>query len=196
MTERAGVAIVGGAAMGSAVAFFLLDELGFQGRVVVPGRDRGYAHAATARSTSGYRQQFSTAVNVALSHWSSPFLADANDRLAIGGRAPGIPISTAGYLYLGDAGALAGFEANHATQRALGVDVALLNPRRAARALFMAELRRPAVGSLGLSGEGWFDGYLLMRALADVRPRARRRRSAGGSGRDRTRRRWLWPHVR
>lgn len=165
MNGRADVAIVGGAVMGSALAYFLKAELGFAGDVVVLERDQGYRQAATGRSTSGYRQQFSTGVNIELSRWSAAFLAEANERLTVGEEAPGIPVSNAGYLYLGGPAHVEGFVANHALQRAHGVDVALLGPNELRRRFPWLNAEDVAIGSLGLSGEGWFDGYLLMRAF-------------------------------
>ena len=120
------VIIIGGAVMGSATAYFLTEVLGYGGRVIVLERDPTYARAASSRSTSGFRQQFSTAINIALSRASAAFLKDANVLLADGEQPAGIPISEAGYLYLGGPDNVAAFEANHALQRAHGVDVALM----------------------------------------------------------------------
>jgi len=54
------VVIVGGAAMGSSVAYFLAAATGFKGSVLVVEKDPSYALSATARSAGGIRQQFST----------------------------------------------------------------------------------------------------------------------------------------
>ncbi len=53
------VAIVVGAAMGSAIACFLAADGGFGGTILVAERDPGYVDSATARSWGGIRQQFS-----------------------------------------------------------------------------------------------------------------------------------------
>ena len=74
MIEQAEVVIIGGAVMGSAVAYFLSEDADFQGRIVVLERDRSYAQAGSALSTSGVRQQFSTAVNIRLSQFTVEFL--------------------------------------------------------------------------------------------------------------------------
>ncbi len=60
---------------------------------------------------------------------------------------------------------MAAFERNNAIQRGLGVDVALLDPAELAARFPWLALDDVAIGSLGLSGEGWFDGYLLMHAF-------------------------------
>ena len=53
------VVIVGGAAVGSAAAYFLTHDLGFSGTVAVIERDPAYTHAATTLSAASIRLQFS-----------------------------------------------------------------------------------------------------------------------------------------
>jgi sarcosine oxidase len=55
--------------------------------------------------------------------------------------------------------------ANHEMQKAHGVDVALLGPGELAARFAWMNTDGVAGGSLGLSGEGWFDGWSLLRAL-------------------------------
>ncbi len=54
---------------------------------------------------------------------------------------------------------------NHALQKQHGADVALLSPQQLAERFPWLALKDVVLGSLGLSGEGWFDGYLLLAAL-------------------------------
>jgi FAD-dependent oxidoreductase domain-containing protein 1 len=54
------VAIVGGGAMGSSVAYHLETDRNFTGDVVVIERDPTCARASSALSASSIRQQFST----------------------------------------------------------------------------------------------------------------------------------------
>jgi glycine/D-amino acid oxidase-like deaminating enzyme len=159
------VAIVGGGVIGSAVAYFTLADPAFAGEVVVIERDPTYARASSALSASSIRQQFSTPVNIAIGAYAIDFLRRAGDHLAAGGERPDIGLVEPGYLFLASAQGLPTLEANHAVQRAHGANVTLLDPE-ALRSRFpwiaTADL---AAASLGLSGEGWFDGYALLQAF-------------------------------
>src|SRR5215467_6628272 len=72
-TERFDIVIVGGAAIGSAIAYFLLHDLGFGGTVAVIERDPTYARAATTLSAASIRQQFSTPENIRMSRFGLAF---------------------------------------------------------------------------------------------------------------------------
>ena len=64
------VLIIGGGAIGSAIAYFLTRRPG-SFAVTVIERDPGYRQASTALSASSIRQQFSTAVNIRMSQYLS-----------------------------------------------------------------------------------------------------------------------------
>ena len=68
------VVIVGGAVIGSAVAYFLASNPDFNGSVLVVERDPSYRHAATSLSSSSIRVQFSNPINVKISQFGSAFM--------------------------------------------------------------------------------------------------------------------------
>jgi len=70
-----------------------------------------------------------------------------------------------GYLYLATEAGAATLRENHATQRAMGVEVALLEPAQLRQRFPWLNVDDLALGSLGLKGEGWFDGYGLLMAF-------------------------------
>lgn len=136
-------------------------------------RDPLYTRASSALSASSIRQQFSQPVNIALSAWSLNFLRHVGHELAVeevgdarsGLQRPQIGLVEPGYLYLAAASQAATLEANHKIQRQHGADVALLDPADLALRfpwMSTADLHR---ASLGLSGEGWFDGPGLLNAF-------------------------------
>ncbi len=163
--ETADVVIVGGGVVGSAIAYFLADQPAFDGRVVVVERDPTYAEASTPRSTGSIRQQFSTPENIAMSQYGIAFLDQMGDRLAVDGEQPDVGFHAAGYLFLATPEGRAILEANHGVQRAHGADVALLTPPQLRQRFPWLNVDDLAAGSLGLSGEGWFDPFALLQAF-------------------------------
>jgi len=159
------IVIVGGGVIGSAIASFTLADPAFHGRVTVVERDPTYARASSALSASSIRQQFSTAINIEIGRFGIAFLRRAEDTLAVDGVRPGLGLTEPGYLFLARDEGVAVLERNHALQRSRGVDVALYDgPGLQARFPWLAT-HDLAQGSLGLSGEGWFDGWSLMQAF-------------------------------
>ncbi len=168
MTTGSDVVVIGGGAIGGAIACFLAGDPSFDGRVTVVERDPTYREASSALSAGSIRQQFSTPENIRMSRFSFDWLADAARHLAVPGE-PGEPVSVglreAGYLYLAGSDGEAALRANHAVQRAEGADVVLLGRDALAERFPWLGLQGVALGALGLSGEGWFDGYALVRAM-------------------------------
>ena len=157
------VTIVGGGVMGAATACFLARDHG--AAVTVIERDPSFARASSSLSLSSIRQQFSQPVNMALSRWSVDFLRRVADELAVADDRPAIGLVEPGYLYLATPAGEAGLRDVHAVQRREGVDVALLSPAALSARFPWLAVDDLALGSLGLSGEGWFDGPALHRAF-------------------------------
>ena len=157
------VVIVGGGVMGAATACFLARDHGVA--VTVLERDPTYARASSALSASSIRQQFSQPVNIALSQWSLGFLRRLPEELAVDGQVPDLGLVEPGYLYLATAAGQAVLRANHGVQCAAGADVALLEPAQLRARFPWLEVSDLALGSLGLTGEGWFDGPALLQAF-------------------------------
>lgn len=162
------VAIIGGGAIGSAIAYFLSNDPSFSGTVSVVERDPTYARASSALSASSIRQQFSTPENIRMSLYGITFMREIARHLAVDDR-PGesidIGLTEGGYLYLATAASEAVLRENHAIQVAEGADIALLTRDDLTARFPWLSLDGVVVGSLGLSGEGWFDGYGLMQAF-------------------------------
>jgi FAD-dependent oxidoreductase domain-containing protein 1 len=159
------VVIVGGGAIGSAIAYFTLADPAFRGEVTVVERDPSYSRASSALSASSIRQQFSTAINVEIGRFGIGFLREAPRLLAVDGDAPALGLVEPGYLFLATSAGRDVLNANHAVQRAHGADVVLLDPAGLRARFPWLATGDIAAGSLGLSGEGWFDGYALLQGF-------------------------------
>ena len=159
------VLIVGGGAVGSSIAYFTAAHPQFRGEVVVVERDPTYRYASSALSASAIRQQFSTPVNIEISKFGLHFLRHLGDFLAVGDERPDVGLGEPGYLFLATPAGVPILERNHRVQREHGVDVALLTPEALAERFPWMNVQGIAAASLGLSGEGWFDGYALLQAF-------------------------------
>lgn len=160
---RPDVVIVGGGVMGAATACFLARDHGIHATVLE--RDPTYSRASSALSASSIRQQFSTAVNIALSQWSLAFMRRVGDELAVDGERPHIGLVEPGYLYLADAIGGEVLRANHLVQQAAGAQVELLDPARLRTRFPWLAVDDLVLGAHGIAGEGWFDGPALMQAF-------------------------------
>ena len=149
------IVIIGGGVIGSAIAAFL-GERGAADGVMIIERDPSYRRASSALSTSSIRQQFSTALNIELSRAGIAFLRTV--RAEVGLVEPG-------YLYLASEAGRDTLAHQHAVQRRCGAPVALLSANELQRRFSWLDTTGLALGSLGLSGEGWFDGYGLLQLL-------------------------------
>jgi FAD-dependent oxidoreductase domain-containing protein 1 len=159
------IVIGGGAVMGSSIAYHLAIQPGFAGRILVIDRDMTYRGAASSLSLSSIRQQFSQPINIRVGLAGVAFLKQARELLAVEGEAPEIGLIENGYLYLASEAGEAVLRENHAVQSREGADVALLDPDALKRQFAFLNVDDVALGAWGRTGEGWFDGYMLMQAF-------------------------------
>ncbi len=157
------VLIAGAGVMGASTAFWL-TRLQPQWRVVLVERAPDFAQASSSLSASSIRQQFSSPVNIALSQFGARFLHEADQWLGPGSQAA-LGFHEAGYLYLAGPAQEAALRALHAVQQAHGVELALLQADALARRFPWLNTQDISLGSLGLRGEGWFDGPGLHQRL-------------------------------
>ena len=135
-SDRADVVIVGGAIVGSSVATFLALRPDWHGRIVVVERDLTYRTSSTTLSAASIRLQFSTPLNIEISRFGIELIKDLDRWLGVDGAPPPeIDFVEGGYLFLATEAGLPILRHNHAVQREHDVQVALLDPDRAAGAL-------------------------------------------------------------
>jgi sarcosine oxidase subunit beta len=126
VTGTADVVVVGGGVVGASTAFHLAEA--GAGRVVVLEREDRLAAGSTGACAGGFRQQFSSEINIRLSKASVPMITGFTER-------HGLPLDVVqhGYLFLVRGhGLWRDFVAAHELQRSLGVAAELLSPEDAA----------------------------------------------------------------
>lgn len=156
------VVIIGGAMMGSSVAWWLSHSPDFQGRILVVERDPTYAQCSTAHTNSCIRQQFSEALNVRISQFTAEFIK--NLRANMGGdlRVDDLSIQEFGYLYLADSEPKANaLRAAQVMQNGLGARTRIMTKHDLARDFPFYQLDDILLGSHGTRDEGYWDGGAL-----------------------------------
>lgn len=163
MSERYDVVIVGGAVIGSAVAYYLTANPDFKGSVLVIEKDPTYLKASTSLSSSSIRTQFSNPINVKISQYGSEVIRNFADLMAVKDDRPDLHFHSGGYLFLAStAEQVQTLRENHEVQKACGADVVLWNRDELANAFPHLRVDDIELASYGRSGEGWFNNTGLM----------------------------------
>ncbi len=165
MKARYDVVIVGGAVMGSSLAYFLANDPGFDGSILVIERDNTYQKCSTALSAGSIRQQFSTRENILISQFGVQFLRDLGNTLAIDDDRPEVNLREDGYLLLASQTGADILRQNHTTQASVQATVDLLDASALQQRFPWLNTTGIELGALGVEGEGWFDPYSLLQAL-------------------------------
>ncbi len=151
------VIIVGGAVMGSSVAYHLLAAEP-RLKVAVLERDPAYSRASTSLSLGGVRVQFSLKENILISLYAQEFFPRFEEEMAVEGEKPSIDYRRAGYFFLIDRPGRSAAEKDMALQRKLGCEVEWWTPEKIRRELplFQADL---FVGGTFGPKDGYLDPY-------------------------------------
>ncbi len=153
------VVIVGGAMIGSSIAWFLSDNADFNGSILVVEMDPTYERSSTAATNSCIRQQFSNELNIRISQFGVEFIRDFRNRLGGDSSIPDIHLDEFGYLYLADNQSFAEvLRENQKLQQSCGVGTQLLSPEQIQEQFPFFNLDGIILGSHNPCDEGYFDG--------------------------------------
>ncbi|MGI9596576.1 MAG: NAD(P)/FAD-dependent oxidoreductase [Acidimicrobiales bacterium] len=152
------VVIVGGAIVGSSIAWFLSANPDFDGSVLVVERDPTYETSSTAHTNSCMRQQFSNPLNIGISRYGAEFVRDFRSHMGDDPEVPEIFVNHFGYMYLAaDESFAETLRTNQAVQAGLGAGTRILSPEEIAAAYPFYNLDDIICGSHNLVDEGYFD---------------------------------------
>ncbi len=157
---RSDIVVIGGGAIGAAVAYFvrLVDP---STEVLVVERDPSYGLASTLRASGGVRRLFSLPENIELSKYSIGFFEDFADTMAIEGEPADIGLKKNGYLFIVPLAQRDVLRSNFETQRTLGCNVAWLEPDSVKDRF--PSMNVDDLGAAVLSpDDGWLDPHSLL----------------------------------
>ena len=154
------VLIVGGGAIGSAVACFMRTADPSVGVTVVE-RDSTYEFASTPRASGGIRRLFHLPENIELSNFSISFYDNHAQTLGIEGEDACIGLKKHGYLFVVPPSHLDTLKANHDRQMALGCNVVHLAPEQL-KDRFPSMRVDDLGGGVWSPDDGWLDPWSVL----------------------------------
>lgn len=159
------VVIVGGAVVGSSVAYWLGEETRGGLSILVVERDSTYEFSSTALSTSAIRQQYSNPINVKISQFGVEIIRSFQERMAPffkGEASPDLGFKEYGYLYCCSPEGVEAARSRVEMQRSLGAHTVFLNPGELKAQFPWVNVDDLGGGSWGTEAEGWFDSMGLL----------------------------------
>ncbi len=151
--------IIGGAVIGSSVAWFLSANRDFNGRVLVVEKDPTYQWCSTAHTNSCIRQQFSNEINIRIAQFGVGFLKSFRENLGGDAEIPEIRLQSFGYLLLANNEKMAQvLRENQVLQASCGAGTQIMSRDQIAEAYPFYNLDDIILGSHNLKDEGYFDG--------------------------------------
>ncbi len=157
------VLVIGGGAIGAAVAYHLrLADPGVA--VTVVERDPTYELASTPRASGGVRRLFSLPENIALSQYSIDVFADFARLMAVDGEPAEIGWKRNGYLFIVPPESVGMLRENFETQEALGCHVVWLDPD-GVKDRFPSMYTGDLGGAVLSPDDGWLDPHAVLMGL-------------------------------
>lgn len=153
------VVIIGGAKLGSSIAWFLSSHLDFDGSILVVEKDPSYAKAATSLTNSCMRQQFSNEINIRISQFAAEFVNNFQDYFDNDPRVPDIHFQSYGYMYMADNEPFAeSLREAQQLQQQCGAGTKILTPDEIKKDYPFYNLDGIVCASHNLLNEGYYDG--------------------------------------
>lgn len=158
--KKTDVVIIGGGAIGAAVAYYLRMADPKVGVTVVE-RDPTYGFASTPRASGGVRRLFSLPENIELSKYSISFFEAFPTVMAVDGARAEIGLRKGGYLFIVPPSGRDMLKQNYDAELILGCNVEWLEPEA-----LKAKFPSMYVGDLGAAvhspDDGWLDPHSVL----------------------------------
>jgi glycine/D-amino acid oxidase-like deaminating enzyme len=156
------VVIVGGAMLGSSVAWFTASNPDFDGSILVVERDHTYQNSSTAHTNSCMRQQFSRDINIRISQFAADFVRNFRSYMDDDPRVPDVVLQSYGYMYLADNEEFASIlREGQMVQHDCGAGTRHMSAEEIAREYPFYNVDDIVAANHNLVDEGYFDGNTL-----------------------------------
>jgi FAD-dependent oxidoreductase domain-containing protein 1 len=155
------IVIVGGGAIGSSIAYNLVND-GFHGKILVIEKDPSYEFSSTALSAGGVREQFSLPENIRISQYGLGIFEDFDEIMDLNGDTARAEFKQRGYLFLADERNWPMIKRNYQAQKGLGARVSLLSLKDL-KALIPHLNTDDLVGGCLGSRDGYLDPYGVLQ---------------------------------
>lgn len=156
------VVIVGGAMIGSSIAWYLKGHANFSGHVLVVEKNPAYDQCSSAHTNSCIRQQFSSPINIQMSQYGVEAIRNFRDLLGGDPEIPKIKLDDYGYMFLAANEQVADeLRRRQEVQAAFGVQTRLMDVDTIAREYPFYQLDDILLGSHNPADEGYFDGATM-----------------------------------
>ncbi|MDB4197627.1 FAD-binding oxidoreductase [Ascidiaceihabitans sp.] len=156
------VVIVGGAMLGSSVAWFTATNPDFDGSILVVEKGPTYEFTSTVHTNSCMRQQFSNEVNIRVSQFAADFVKNFREYMGGDERVPHPILQSYGYMYLADNAEFAAtLKEGQEIQDKLGAGTKHMTAEEIKADYPFYNLDDILVGNHNLIDEGYFDGNTL-----------------------------------
>ena len=160
------VVCIGGAVMGSAVAYFLTENPDFDGTVAVIEADSSYDLCGTSRAQNSIREQFSQPVNIKICQYGLDFIDRFDELTEVEGQSPALNYRGTGYLFLARNDAdLERFEQQMVVQHEHGALTTMLTPDEVEAQFPYMDASSIVGARMGSMREGSFDGWAFFQGF-------------------------------
>jgi len=156
------VVIIGGAMIGSSIAWFLSNNANFKGSILVVEKDPTYEFTSTSHTNSCIRQQFSREINIRVSQFGAEFIKNFRHFMNDDPRVPDVVLQSYGYMYLAGDDAFADtLKSAQELQQRCGAGTKFMSPSEIKQAYPFYNVDDIVGANHNLVDEGYFDGNTL-----------------------------------